>query len=323
MVSERKAKRVDDDAVLALLYRSRPARMAEAVALMHQPTPDAAASIERLVERGLIDRRGERLSYHHPAQWAARAVGDDLAGLREGLDARLARVEGTVAALPALLRQWSVGETASDIVPVVTRHGQNAAEDLWFDTARADGGAAQAVFPTVERFLGSDADRRARFTQAFAAKGSVRAILPSSAAQTDALSDLAAHYEAAGVHFRTLDDPPSWFWVDGDLLALPFEWGEDWPTSVLGLRNASLADIARAYFDELWRRAAPLTAASPGWDPLLRLMRGGRTLDAASRELGINPRTGRRRVAAAMQHYGVSTLFSLGAAWGGERDAVG
>jgi len=44
-------------------------------------------------------------------------------------------------------------------------------------------------------------------------------------------------------------------------------------------------------------------------------MRQGVTLDAASRRLGINPRTGRRRIAAAMEQYGVSTLFALGAAW--------
>lgn len=39
------------------------------------------------------------------------------------------------------------------------------------------------------------------------------------------------------------------------------------------------------------------------------------TLDAASRSLGITPRTGRRRIAAAMDRYGVATLFALGAAW--------
>ena len=44
-------------------------------------------------------------------------------------------------------------------------------------------------------------------------------------------------------------------------------------------------------------------------------MRRGLTLDAASRQIGVNPRTGRRRIAAAMSHYGVSTLFALGAAW--------
>lgn len=44
-------------------------------------------------------------------------------------------------------------------------------------------------------------------------------------------------------------------------------------------------------------------------------MKQGITLDAASRRLGINPRTGRRRVAAAMEQYGVSTLFALGVAW--------
>jgi hypothetical protein len=34
----------------------------------------------------------------------------------------------------------------------------------------------------------------------------------------------------------------------------------------------------------------------------------------------VNPRTGRRRIAQAMQHYGVSTLFALGVAWAGAAD---
>ena len=52
-------------------------------------------------------------------------------------------------------------------------------------------------------------------------------------------------------------------------------------------------------------------------------MRQGVTLDSASRTLGVNPRTGRRRIAAAMEHYGVSTLFALGVAWSADAERVG
>ena len=62
--------------------------------------------------------------------------------------------------------------------------------------------------------------------------------------------------------------------------------------------------------------------AADAWTPLLTLMRKGITLETASRMIGVNPRTGRRRVAAAMDHYGVSTLFALGVAWAADADAA-
>jgi hypothetical protein len=122
------------------------------------------------------------------------------------------------------------------------------------------------------------------------------------------------------VQVRSMERPPSWFWVDGDQLAVPYEWGEGSPTSVLGLRNGALAALAADYFDTLWRGSTDVEGAMRAWTPLLRLMRQGATLDSASRILGINPRTGRRRVSAAMEHYGVSTLFALGVAWSADAD---
>lgn len=143
----------------------------------------------------------------------------------------------------------------------------------------------------------------------------MRAIIPADAVRDPALAAIATRYAEAGVQFRLHAALPGWFWIDDDTLALPFEWGEGWPSSVIGVRSPALAGFARTFFDELWNAAQPLVAVPRSWTPLLRLMRQGMTLDAASRTLGINPRTGRRRVAAAMEHYGVGTLFALGAAW--------
>ncbi|MGZ0713124.1 hypothetical protein ACWPKO_32790 (plasmid) [Coraliomargarita sp. W4R53] len=132
---------------------------------------------------------------------------------------------------------------------------------------------------------------------------------------------MSQRYAEVGVEFRVLDELPSWFWINGDMLALPFEWGEDWPTSILAVRNAAIAALGRSLFDELWRRSEVIGVAALPWTPLLQHMRRGITLDSASRALGINPRTGRRRVAAAMAHYGVSTLFALGVACAADADA--
>ena len=101
---------------------------------------------------------------------------------------------------------------------------------------------------------------------------------------------------------------------------MPFEWGEPRPTSVVSVRNAALAGMISAYFASLWRSAAPSAPAARSWTPLLDLMRKGMTLDTASRTVGVNPRTGRRRIAQAMGHYGVSTLFALGVAWAADAD---
>ncbi|MEO8907856.1 MAG: hypothetical protein ABI310_07225, partial [Microbacteriaceae bacterium] len=110
---------------------------------------------------------------------------------------------------------------------------------------------------------------------------------------------------------------PSWFWIHDDhTVALPLKWGEAWPTSVMALHSEPVAAVLRALFERLWLEAVPAFGAAHNWTPLLRLMRNGATLDAASRWLGIAPRTGRRRIAAAMQYYGTQTLFGLGAAWG-------
>lgn len=312
---------MDDAALLELVYRSRPETVAELAAIAHLTEAEILAAIGRFGPTGQLTAVEGALSYPHPATWAAEEIAGQVAELRRSSAGALAEIETLIAGLPATVRNWSAGEATADLVPVFARHGPHAAEDLWYAIARRDGGHAVAVLPEVARFLESDAERRARFAQAFGRKESVRAILPGAPLADPALRALAASYAESGVEFRTMESPPSWFWVEDDVIALPFEWGEAWPTSVLGLRSAALAHLARALFELLWQRAEPLSPVGESWTPLLRLMRQGNTLDAASRRLGINPRTGRRRVAAAMEHYGVSTLFALGVAWAADGSA--
>lgn len=306
---------MNDETLLAVVYRGRPATIDELATLAHLSREQALAAVDVFRQRGLLGGDGDELAYAHPASWAADTVTARSEELRRSSRDALAEMEKIVKELPDLLRHWSVGEASDDLVPVVTRHGPRASEDLWFETVAHDTGTLHALLPEVDRFLTSSPERSERFGRALAGKDAVKVIMPTWAGDDPAAIQRMVHYRAAGVEYRLLDTPPSWFWVDGDHLAVPFEWGEGSPTSVLGVRNAAIAGMAREYFDQLWQKAMPALPPENSWTPLLVLMRQGITLDTASRRLGINPRTGRRRIATAMEHYKVSTLFALGVAW--------
>ncbi|PRY67189.1 hypothetical protein B0I08_10783 [Glaciihabitans tibetensis] len=306
---------MEDRALLELIYRSRPETVAELAATAHADEGDIAHAVARLARGGAISVREGTIVYTTPAMWTAHVVEREVRAMRHTADEAASRIEALVADLPALLRHWAVGEASGDLVPVFVRHGPHAAEDLWYDIARDENDTAWAVLPDLERYLTTDPARSSRFAEVFAGRRSVRALVPRSMAADSRLVAIAARYAAVGVEFRLLDDLPSWFWIDGEVLALPVEWGEGWPASVVGVRSAALAELGRSLFRELWRRGEPIGGVEQPWAPLLRLMNQGVTLDAASRRLGINPRTGRRRIAAAMKQYGVSTLFALGVAW--------
>jgi len=296
-------------------YRGRPATIAELATLSHTPVAETRAAVRRLRGHGRLGGRGERIAYSDPAAWSAESVASRTAELRRSTDELLAEIERIVGGLPRSIAHWSLGEASSQPMPVITRHGPRAAEDLWYEVGRHDAGVLEACLPDISRFLTSSHERVARASALMRGKDAVRMVIPAAATEEPAMAELLVAFTAAGIEYRFLDDPPSWFWVDGDQLAVPFEWGEGRPTSVISVRNAALAGMVSAYFATLWRAATPPAPAPSPWTPLLTLMRKGTTLETASRMLGVNPRTGRRRVAQAMDHYGVSTLFALGVAW--------
>ncbi|MEN2737925.1 hypothetical protein ABCS02_09050 [Microbacterium sp. X-17] len=313
---------VEESALLETIYRARPATVAELTALVRRDEAGLRAGLAALERAGAVRVEADgALRYPDPLAWTTSVIARESAQLREASAATLSHAATMMADLPRLARQWAVGEAEAHAVPVITRHGERATDDLWYETSGESGDAAVAVLPDVSRFLSTDTERAARFAAAFARKDSVRAIVPRAVADDPALRAIARRYAAAGVQFRLLADLPSWFWIDGSLLALPFTWGESWPTSILAIRHTALAQLALGLFERLWAAGTSLDDPEEPWTPLLHLMRQGMTLDAASRTLGINPRTGRRRVSAGMAHYGVSTLFGLGAAWAADRDA--
>jgi hypothetical protein len=309
---------VRDDSLIAALHRGRPRTIAAAAELVHLAPADVLIAVDRFRALGLLGGEGEEIAYIPPADWAADAVLQHTVAARRATLEALDGIERLVGDLPSLLGAWSVGAAADDLVPTLLRHGPHASEDLWFDLVRRDSGTLIAVLPDVQRFLDPPTERALRFGQALAAKDRVRVIIPAEGIRDPRVLARIEAYQKAGVEYRLLETMPSWFWVDGEYLAVPFEWGETRPTSVLGVRHEALAGLVSAYFEQLWRQALPVDAAEQSWTSLLRLMRTGLTLETASHRLGINPRTGRRRISAAMEHYGAPTLFALGAAWSAE-----
>ena len=307
-----------DDSLIAALHRGRPRTIAEAAELTHLGVDEVRTAVERLRGVGLLAGEGDEIGYVPPADWAVETVTRHTVSARRATLEALDGIERLVGDLPALLGAWSVGAAADDLVPTLLRHGPHASEDLWFDLVRRDSGTLIAVLPDVQRFLDPPTERALRFGQALAAKDRVRVIIPAESVRDPRVLARIEAYQKAGVEYRLLETMPSWFWVDGEYLAVPFEWGETRPTSVLGVRHEALAGLVSAYFEQLWRQALPVDAAEQSWTSLLRLMRTGLTLETASHRLGINPRTGRRRISAAMEHYGAPTLFALGAAWSAE-----
>lgn len=313
---------VNDETLLDVAHRGRPATITDLATLAHTPVDEVTAAVRRLRDRGQLGGRGEEIRYTSPGTWAAEAVTSRATQLRGTARELLDEIEQIVADLPRTIAHWSVGESSANPMPVLTRHGPRASEDLWYELGAHGSGVLNAVMPDISRFQTSPEERVARISEAMRSKDAVRLIIPSTAADAT-FADLLTAFIAAGIEYRFLDEPPSWFWVDGDQLALPYEWGEKRPTSVMSVQNAALASVASAYFETLWRAATPArppSAAAAPWTPLLSLMRKGITLETASRMVGVNPRTGRRRIAEAMTHYGVSTLFALGVAWAADAD---
>ena len=102
---------------------------------------------------------------------------------------------------------------------------------------------------------------------------SVRAFVPRSLADDARLVAIAARSAAVAVEFRILVDLPSWFWIDGEALAVPVEWGEGWPTSVVCVRSAALAELGRSLFREFRHRGEPIGGVEQPWAPTLALMK--------------------------------------------------
>lgn len=308
--------------LLSVALRSRASTVAELAGLALRSEPEVRTDLERLAAEGLVTLEGDRIRYRSPQDGVAEAVRHRAEDLGAEVTRRLAALAGLVDQVPGLAREWSHGAEPLASFDVEIFHGPDAVVDLWHVRQEREASRrTDVVLPDASRLYVADPGMQQVWHDAIRGEGRHARVL---AALEDAVHPEAqeriAQELAGGVQIRLMAAPPSWFWItDASTVALPLVWGERWPTSVMAVRSHVVADLAGWLFDRLWEQAVPVDADGDGWDSLLVLIRGGATLETASRLLGISERTGRRRVAAAMDHYGAASMLALGVAWGAAR----
>lgn len=318
---------MDDDerAVLRAAMLARPETIAELAGLVESTPREVTAVVDRLHTAGYLQRDGDRVRYQPPG----RLIADRLEALADRHEQRLhdelAELRALTSELPSLVDDWSTGAGSTDrTLPIEILHGPDAGTELWRrQLVRGTPLAADAVLPDLHRFYAPDLQEQQGLMDGVSqGERRARAVISAAEAEHPAVRAQLPRFDRAGIEIRIHPNPPSWFWIHDDhTVGIPLVWGESWPTSVVAIHSRPVAAVLRELFDRLWRESVPAQAPERTWTPLLRLMRGGATLDAASRWLGIAPRTGRRRIAAAMDHYGAQTLFGLGVAWAESGDA--
>lgn len=302
--------------------RSRAGTVAELAALVMRDPAQVREELAALAEAGYLELRGDQIVYAAPDQATAGLVRRATESLAADVRQRLAELAGTLDQLPALSSAWNAADRAGDLVHVEVFHGPSAVTDLWhLLIERQPLRRTDVMLPDASPLFVADPAMQKVWHDVIRTPGNRARVLAKVADATHpAAAERVGQELAAGVEIRLLPQPPSWFWVaDEEMVALPLAWGETWPTSVMAVRSPVVAGLAQWMFDRLWRRAVDVMDDARSWDPLLRLVWTGVTVETAARMLGISERTGRRRVSDAMEHYGVNNMLALGAAWGAQQ----
>jgi len=311
--------------LLALALRARPATVDELATLSRQSVPELRAPLAELNEHDLIALTGDQIGYRSPAQTVSALGTRMLDAASHDLAARLAETTALLAALPELIASAAIGTAEHGNFGGEIFHGPTAAHELWRSLVTQQHIRESAcMFPDAEALLVPDSELSDTWRTALGDDDiRVRAIIgvadlarPESQAMLDAAT-------ASGVRFRALRRPPSWFWLTEDAVGLPLNWGDSWPTSAVLIRSEPVVSLMHGLFERWWADAVARAPVAYPWDAIVALMADGATLEAAAHATGVSGRTGRRRIEAAMDHYGVTGAVALGAAWQRERELRG
>ncbi len=274
------------------------------------------AELATLESRGFLTVTNDLITYRRPDV----AIADATTGILAGAAGRMREAEQLtqelLGSLPALLQAWQERAAEEHTLNTSIIHGAWAAADIW--RLHANPRTADVCMPDATAGFQADGARASSYwTERRAERFDVRLLLSVADATHPAAREHMLEEVAAGVQIRMHPHLPSYFWItDHDTVGMPLEWGQGWPTSVMSVSSPLLAAAFSWIYQRLWTEAVPVTGTEQTWEGMLQLMSRGLTMEAAAHTLGLTARTGRRRVADAMEHYGVRSQFSLGAAWG-------
>ena len=312
--------------LLDTALRSRPSSPATLAELTGESEAQIAEGLRGLEQLGFVSVTNDVITYRRPDAAAAGLTETVLGEVQRRLTGALGDVQRALGTVPGLVQAWTEGTSAAPNLQVDVTHGPWAPADMWrLQFTRRVPEITDVCMPDTSALFSPQSEYQAAFWAARAGhRVEVRLLMSLADATNPAGAERGRGELESGVRIRMHPNPPSFFWItDHDTVGLPLKWGEAWPTSVIAVQSPTLAAVLTWVYERVWAEAISveslmsMAAGEEGqpWDGMLRLLNQGLTMDAASAALGLAPRTGRRRVADAMEHYGVSSQFSLGAAW--------
>lgn len=305
--------------LLAVALRSRARSVQALASVAGSPVEDVRDSIHTLQRAGYVEVNDDQIAYRRPEIPVSDTSRRTLDEVIRGLTQASQELDQTLESLPALIQAWDVGGAQERTISGEIMHAQAGPGEAWMaHFVRDTPQACQICLPDLAPLLASPRnDKVADWTSVAMGALQVQLVIADANARDPDLAPALERIREHGTEIRSHPAPPSFFWAsDRTTTGLPLHWGEAWPSTVLTVRSEPVAEAMAARFEQIWSAASPIGNDARDWEPMLVLMNDGMTMDAAGARLGLARRTARRRVAAAMRHYGVQSQFSLGAAWG-------
>ncbi len=309
------------DALVPLMH-ARPQTREAAAALLtgDESTPvetraQSDEAIDALIRAGFLAEADGRLEFIAPE----RVIGELAMASLEQEQQRLGNVMELISEMPELTKAWQLGSgpAGQEILSEITQGG-DAAMLRWFEIAsRMTPGRPSVVLPDMEWIHNYVMPMLDNLAEALSSGDYVLRYLVHHSAVDDerdrrALDQLVG----IGITVRLAPRLPSWFYVDQKVMtALPTSWGADSPVGMVIIYSSPVVHAIHTLFESLWASGVPYPQSSEGWQSVLELLAEGKSDDQVAKTLNIARRTVQRRIADAMDEFGVESRFELGVAW--------
>lgn len=313
------------DALVPLMHARPKTRAAAAALLTGDESTSVAtraqsdAAIDALVHAGFLFESDGVLEFIAPE----RVIGELAMASLEQEQQRLGEVMELIAEMPELTKAWQLGAepTGQEILSEITQGGDNAML-RWFEIAsRMTPGTPSAVLPDMAWVHSYVIPMLPSLHHALSEGDyGIRYLVPHSAANTERDRQALDQLVDIGITIRLAARLPSWFYVDRQVMtALPTTWGADSPVGMAIVYSSPVVHAMHTLFESLWTSAVPYPASAEGWQSVLELLAEGKSDDQVAKILDIARRTVQRRIADAMDEFGVESRFELGVAWASGR----